>query len=85
MRGTAQQLLNLQKIGNNLGKGLANLINVLNPQLIVLGGDVVHAGKWVMTPCRSTLQERVWPWVWERTRVEYSGLSSELGSRRQAL
>ena len=77
--GDGTAIAELAKIGNNLGKGLANLINVLNPQLIVLGGDVVHAGKWVMTPCRSTLQERVWPWVWERTRVEYSGLSSELG------
>lgn len=64
--GDGTAIAELAKIGNNLGKGLANLINVLNPQLIVLGGDVVHAGKWVMTPCRSTLQERVWPWVWER-------------------
>jgi len=77
--GDGTAIAELAKIGSNLGKGIANIINVLNPEIIVLGGDVVHAGKWIMTPCRSTLQEQVWPWVWERTRVEYSGLSSELG------
>ena len=67
----------LNKIGCNLGIGISNLINVLNPQLVVLGGEVVHAGKWVMNPCRSTVRERAWPWVVEHTRIDFSGVTGE--------
>ena len=67
----------LNKIGCNLGIGISNLINVLNPQLVVLGGEVVHAGKWVMNPCRSTVQERAWPWVVEHTKIDFSGVTGE--------
>ena len=32
----------IEKIGANLGRGLAGLINVFNPQLVVLGGKVAR-------------------------------------------
>lgn len=75
--GDVKAISTLNKIGCNLGIGISNLINILNPQLVVLGGEVVNAGKWVMNPCRSTVQERVWPWVMEHTRIEFTGVAGE--------
>ncbi len=38
--------------GTNLGKGLAYLQNILNPEIVVLGGRVVEAGDLLLTPAR---------------------------------
>lgn len=78
-QGDGASVAALARIGRNLGLGISNLISIFDPQLVVLGGDVVQAGDWVMVPCRNTVKERVWPWVWERTRIEYSSLSGLVG------
>lgn len=75
--GDVKAISMLNKMGVNLGIGIANLISILNPQLVVLGGEVINAGKWIMNPCRNTVQERVWPWVMERTKIEFSGVGGE--------
>lgn len=75
--GDGEAIAQLGSIGRNLGSGIANLIHILNPQIIVLGGPVEKAGDWVMNPCRNTVKEKVWPWVWERTRIEYSSLRDQ--------
>ena len=67
----------LSQIGQNLGKGAANLIRVLNPQVVILGGDVPTGGKWVMNPCKTELQTKLWPLVWEDTRVQWSSLGGD--------
>ena len=64
----------LSQIGQNLGKGAANLIRILNPEVVILGGDIPAAGKWVMNPCRTELQTKLWPLVWEDTRIQWSPL-----------
>jgi N-acetylglucosamine repressor len=38
--------------GTNLGKGLAYLQNILNPEIVVLGGRVVEAGDLLLKPAR---------------------------------
>lgn len=75
--GDGEAIAQLSSIGRNLGAGIANLIHILNPQMVVLGGPVEKAGDWVMNPCRNTVKEKVWPWVWERTRIEYSILRDQ--------
>jgi predicted NBD/HSP70 family sugar kinase len=40
----AQRLL--ADSGRWLGIGIATLVNVLNPQLVIVGGEGVHAGEW---------------------------------------
>ena len=64
------------RIGQNLGRGIANLTRVLNPERVIIGGDIVLAGKWVMNPCRTELQTRLWPFVWERTELQFSTLGN---------
>jgi glucokinase len=42
----------LAKVGERLGQGLAGLVNVLDPEIVVIGGGVVAAGDWLLEPAR---------------------------------
>ena len=48
----------LEETGWWLGAGLAGLVNVLNPERIVIGGGVAGAGDLLLEPARRTLRER---------------------------
>lgn len=42
----------------NLGLGVANVVNALNPQRVVLGGGVTKAGAMLLEPVREVVEER---------------------------
>ena len=39
-------------MGTSLGVGIANIVNILNPEVIVIGGGVVAAGDLLLEPAR---------------------------------
>ncbi len=50
----------VEKIGLNLGKGIAGLINIFNPQIVVIGGKLaVAAADYLMLPVRSAVKRHV--------------------------
>lgn len=53
----AQQAL--ANSGHWLGIGLANLVNLLNPELVIIGGEGVRAGEWRLEAMRKSLNEHV--------------------------
>lgn len=53
--------------GHWLGVGVATLVNILNPQLVIIGGEGVEAGDWRLKPLHKALHEHV-----------FSGLADEL-------
>ena len=53
----------LEKTGNWLGVGTANLINVLNPNLVVLGGALMAAHNHLLPAVRKSIAERKLPWL----------------------
>jgi glucokinase len=48
----------LGHIGRLLGVGLANFVNIFNPQSIVVGGGVMAAGDLLLEPARTELRAR---------------------------
>jgi predicted NBD/HSP70 family sugar kinase len=42
-------------IGRHIGRGVANLCNLLNPSRIILGGDLAEAGELVLGPVRDSV------------------------------
>ncbi len=48
-----------QEFGRNLGIGLANIINILDPEVIVIGGGISGANKFFMKSARKEIQKRV--------------------------
>jgi glucokinase len=51
----------LGHIGRLLGVGLANLSNIFNPEVIVVGGGAMHAGDLLLEPAREELRARGLP------------------------
>jgi len=57
--GDARALDGLARVGRYLGIGLANLVVVVSPDVIVLGGGVAAAGDLLFDPIRAELRRRV--------------------------
>ena len=64
-----------------LGRGLATLTMLLNPERIVLGTLAVHAGDLLLEPIRQTVSRGVWARLDEGLTV----VPAELGDRAQDL
>jgi glucokinase len=45
-------------VGHHLGVGLSNVINILNPEVVVVGGGVIAAGELLLEPARKVVAER---------------------------
>jgi glucokinase len=45
-------------IGGYLGIGIGNIINILNPEVVVVGGGVIAAGELLLEPARRVVAER---------------------------
>ncbi len=45
----------LAGIGRHLGAGIASLVNIFCPQLVVIGGGFAAAGDWILEPAREVL------------------------------
>jgi len=50
-----------EEVGEYLGIALANLINMYNPEIIVIGGGVAQAGKLLFGPIKRTVKKRALP------------------------
>lgn len=68
-QGDAVALAAFQETARYLGIGLANLINALNPQLIVFGGIYSLAHKHLLPTVREVIQQRALRWSRETTEL----------------
>lgn len=71
----------LEEAGFYMGVGLSNLIQILNPERIVLGTIAVHAGDLILNPIRAALRD----YTWERSLSVCKVVPAELGDRAQDL
>ena len=71
--------------GKRLGMGLAILVNLLNPQRIVIGGGVVGAGEWFLGPARIEGERRAWAESWVQCEVVSAALGPMAGAIGAAL
>jgi glucokinase len=62
-----------------LGIGVANVITVLNPELVVVGGDVAGVGPLLIETVRREVRERVRLFPAEKVRIESSALDDKAG------
>ncbi|MFP4318618.1 MAG: ROK family protein [Phormidium sp.] len=66
-----------QRYGQRLGAGLASLVYVLTPEIIVLGGGIAAAAPWFLPATETELRRRVLP----SSREGLSLRLAELGNR----
>ena len=56
--GDAAAIAGLARVGRYLGIGIANLITILTPDRVVLGGGVAGAGDLLLAPARDEIRRR---------------------------
>jgi glucokinase len=49
----------LARVGRRLGEGIAGLVNVLDPEIVVVGGGAIKAGDLLLEPARSAFLDAV--------------------------
>lgn len=47
----------LETIGEKLGKQLANMINIFNPELVIIGGTLSGAGEYLIQPIKQAVKK----------------------------
>ncbi|MBF8185415.1 ROK family transcriptional regulator [Nonomuraea sp. K274] len=57
--GDARTLARFESAGRNLGRGVAILANLLNPEVVILGDHYVPLAPWLLPAVRDELDERV--------------------------
>lgn len=67
----------LKQSGRYLGVGIANLINLLNPELVVISGGVSKAGKFILDPIKTVVWERVLNQAAKQTDIVQSKLGDQ--------
>ena len=66
----------ISKVGLELGKGIAILIQLFNPELIILGGRVAEANQYLLTPIEQALNHYSIPKLRNQTKIVVSKLGT---------
>jgi glucokinase len=66
-------------IGEWLGVGVCNLVNMLNPDVVVIGGGVIAAGDLLLEPVRAVVAERALSPAREHVRIVPARFGAESG------
>ena len=67
------------EIGRDLGRGLAILIDILNPEIIVIGSLAARLGEWVLAPARAEVRGEALPEAAAACRIVPAALGERLG------
>jgi glucokinase len=69
----------IAKAADYLGVGLANLVNIFNPELIVIGGGLSKMGKILLNPARRVVKDRAFRLPAKSVRIVRARLGSNAG------
>jgi predicted NBD/HSP70 family sugar kinase len=69
----------IAEIGKKMGKGLAVLINLFNPELVILGGTLSATGDYIKLPIKSAINKFSLNLVNSDTRLLISKLGENAG------
>lgn len=69
----------VEEIGTVLGRAIAGLINIFNPELIVIGGSVAAAKEYLLLPIKSAIQKHSLNIINSDTTIKLSKLGKKAG------
>ena len=47
----------IEEIGQKLGKQIAGLINIFNPELVIIGGSLSQTGDYILQPIKTAVRK----------------------------
>ncbi|TMC47139.1 MAG: ROK family protein [Chloroflexi bacterium] len=62
-----------------IGLGIASLINLFNPEIVILGGGVTNAGELLFAPVRALALSRCMPMLGRDVRIVRAALRDDVG------
>jgi glucokinase len=69
----------VDRIGCHLGVGIANVVNIFNPDVVVIGGGVIAAGEMLLEPARREMLSRALSPAREHVQVRAAAFGEEAG------
>ena len=69
----------MEEVGYKLGKYIAGLINIFNPELVIIGGQVAESEGFIMLPIRSAIKKYSLNLVNKDTSIVTSKLKNKAG------
>ncbi len=66
-------------IGEYIGIGMASVVNLLNPEKIIIGGGVADAGEYLLNPLSETLKKRAMKIAGETVKIVHAELGNTAG------
>jgi glucokinase-like ROK family protein len=70
----------IEEVGNKLGKAISGLINLFNPELLVIGGTVSMTGDYLLLPIKSAVKKYSLNLVNKDTEIKLSRLGDKAGA-----
>lgn len=71
-------------IGNYLGVGIANIVNVFNPSVVIIGNRMSRAAEWMEPAMQATIDQRTLPYHRDRLRILFAELKEQSAVRGAA-
>jgi predicted NBD/HSP70 family sugar kinase len=69
----------IEEIGTTLGRAIAGLINIFNPELVVIGGKVSTAAEYLLLPVKTAIQKHSLNIINRDTSIKFSKLREKAG------
>ena len=77
--GDSQAIGILDGIGRHLGAGIGSLVNIFNPELVVIGGGFAAAGDFILDPAREIVAREGLAHAGEHVRIVRAELGTSAG------
>ena len=84
-KGDELSILLLSKLSTRMAWGLSVLIQLLNPELIVLSGPMLEANQYVLIPIQQALHKYCLESILENVRIEVSEMDESAGLKGVAV
>jgi glucokinase len=69
----------IKDVATYLGVGMVNLVNIFNPEMIVVGGGIASMGDLLLEPARQIVRERAFPVSAAAVRIVTTELGNDAG------
>ena len=69
----------IEEIGSVLGRAIAGLINIFNPEVVVIGGKVATAQEYLLLPIKTAIQKHSLNMINRDTTIKFSKLGEKGG------
>lgn len=75
----------IEEVGEKAGKSIAFLINIFNPELVIIGGNLSCAGDYLMLPLKAATNKYSLNLVYKDTKFRLSHMNGDAGALGAAM